>query len=76
MASRARWNGFTGRIWPAGRSLETPGLMNRAVFLLVFCFSCFDLKNKSVYWTTVFSVYMEIAFALSDEKGTLDVYVS
>jgi len=26
MASRARWNGFTGRIWPAGRSLETPGL--------------------------------------------------
>jgi len=26
MASRARWNGFTGRIWPAGRSLETPGI--------------------------------------------------
>ena len=50
--------------------------MNRAVFLLVFCFSCFDLKNKSVYWTTLFSVYMEIAFALSDEKGKLDVYVS
>jgi len=26
MASRAGWNGFAGRIWPAGRSLETPGL--------------------------------------------------
>jgi len=25
LASRAGWNGFTGRIWPAGRSLETPG---------------------------------------------------
>jgi len=26
MASRAWWNGFAGRIWPAGRSLETPDL--------------------------------------------------
>ena len=25
MASRAGWNGFAGRIWPAGRSLETTG---------------------------------------------------
>jgi len=28
MASRAGWNGFAGRIWPAGRSLETPGLVH------------------------------------------------
>jgi len=28
MASQAGWNGFAGRIWPAGRSLETPGLAN------------------------------------------------
>ena len=26
MASRAGWNDFAGRIWPAGRSLETPAL--------------------------------------------------
>ena len=26
IASRAGWNGFAGRIWPAGRSLETPAL--------------------------------------------------
>jgi len=26
VASRAGWNGFVGRIWPAGRSLETPGI--------------------------------------------------
>ena len=26
MASRAGWNDFAGRIWPAGRSLETAGL--------------------------------------------------
>jgi len=25
-ASRARWIGLKGQIWPAGRSLETPGL--------------------------------------------------
>jgi len=26
MHLRAGWNGFAGRIWPAGRSLETPAL--------------------------------------------------
>ena len=26
MASRAGWNDFAGRIWPAGRSLETPAV--------------------------------------------------
>jgi len=26
MSSRVGWNGFTGRIWPAGRSLEATGL--------------------------------------------------
>jgi len=26
MSSRAGWNGFAGRIWPADRSLETPAL--------------------------------------------------
>jgi len=26
MPSQAGWNGFTGRIWPSGRRLETPGV--------------------------------------------------
>ena len=26
MSARAGWNGFAGRIWPAGSSLEAPGL--------------------------------------------------
>jgi len=26
MALQAGWNGFAGRIWPAGRSFETPAL--------------------------------------------------
>jgi len=30
MASQARWNGFTGRIWPVGRSLETPAVDDTA----------------------------------------------
>jgi len=31
MASRAGLNRFAGRIWPAGRSLETPALISRRV---------------------------------------------
>jgi len=30
-ALRAGWNGFAGRIWSAGRSLEAPGLKDCCV---------------------------------------------
>jgi len=29
MTSRAEWNGFAGRIWLAGRSLEAPGVLHQ-----------------------------------------------
>jgi len=28
--SRAEWNGFVGRIWPVGRSLDTPAQKRHA----------------------------------------------
>jgi len=31
MASRAAWNVLAGRIWPADRSLETPGLGDKNI---------------------------------------------
>ena len=31
MASRAGWNGFAGRIWPADRSLETPAVVDARI---------------------------------------------
>jgi len=33
MSPRAGWNGFAGRIWPAGRSLENPAVEERHFYL-------------------------------------------
>ena len=33
MSTRAGWNGFAGQIWPAGRSLVTPGLDQKCLSL-------------------------------------------
>jgi len=53
MASRAGWNGFAGRIWPVGRSLETPGLNHRCLGLTVrgtVCWRLDSYKRQVIYW--------------------------
>jgi len=43
MPSRAGWNSFAGRIWPAGRSLETPALKVELQSSVAYRFTCLGI---------------------------------
>ena len=54
MSSWAAWNGFAGRIWHAGRSLETPGLNECKILFSDRYEMIVNPSLRSLFWTRGF----------------------
>ena len=74
MSTRAGWNGFAGRIWPAGRSLETPVLDQHPFHCLPISVSMHDCWIVSICILSGDGGW-QVRDAGVEEKGWQDRYL-